>query len=100
MCHSTEGVIKMEKSEISWSESVPVWWSFFWRATIFGAIAGAILGGIGGVIVALLGKPELAATVGGAAGYVAAIPISMYCMKYILNKSFKGYSLRFVKDEA
>ncbi|TWX65834.1 hypothetical protein [Colwellia sp. C1TZA3] len=90
----------MDKLEISWSQSMPVWWSFFWRATVFGAVAGAILGGIGGVIVALIGKPELAATIGGVAGYIAAIPVSIYCMKHILNKSFKGYSLRFVKDES
>jgi len=89
----------MENSEVSWSQSIPVWWSFFWRASLFGAIAGAVLGGVGGVIVALIGKPELAATIGGIAGYVAAIPVSMYCMKHILNKSFKGYSLRFIKDD-
>ncbi|TWX53364.1 hypothetical protein [Colwellia hornerae] len=61
----------MEKVEFSWSKSNLVWWSFFWRATVFGAIA----------------------------GYIVAIPVSMYCMRFILNKSFKGYSLRFVKEE-
>jgi uncharacterized membrane protein len=70
------------------------------RATVLGVVAGAIFGFIGGLVVGLIGKPELGATVGGLAGYISAIPVTIYCMKYILNKSFKGYSLRFVKDES
>lgn len=88
----------MEKIEPTWGNAIPVWWSFFWRATLFGALAGGALGFIGGVIVTIIGKPELGATVGGIAGYVAAIPVSMWCVKLILSKQFKGYSVCLVKD--
>jgi hypothetical protein len=92
--------VKMEKLEPSWGNSIPVWWSFFWRATLFGALAGGVLGFVGGVAVSLLGKPELAPTVGAAAGYIAAIPVSIWSVKLILSKKFKGYSVCLVKDAA
>lgn len=90
----------MEKIDVTWSNVIPVWWSFFWRATVFGAVGGAILGAIAGVGVAIYGRPELASAAGGIAGYVAAIPISMWCIKFILSKSYNGYSVCLVKTEA
>ena len=90
----------MEEIDVTWSNSIPVWWSFFWRATLFGAIGGGVLGFIAGIIVGVFGKPELGATVGAIAGYVVAVPVSMWCIKHILSKSFSGYSVRLVRTES
>ncbi len=46
-----------------------------------------------------MGMPELGATVGSIAGYAAGVPISIWCIKLILNKKFKGYSICLIKDE-
>lgn len=89
----------MENTQFNWSQSIPIWWSFFWRATLLGALVGALLGTISGIILVAIGKPEHAELAGGLLGYVAAIPVSIYCFKLVLNKSFKGYSLQFVKDK-
>ncbi|NMH66253.1 hypothetical protein [Shewanella salipaludis] len=89
----------METVEVNWSNATRVWWSFFWRATLFGAIGGAILGAIMGVIAVLVGgNPDDAAVAGGIAGYLVAIPVSIWCIKFILNKSFKGYRVCLLKD--
>lgn len=88
----------MEKLEPTWGNSIPVWWSFFWRATVFGALAGALLGAIGGLIAGLMGRVDLASTVGGVAGYLIAIPVSMWCIKHLLNKKYNGYSVCLIKD--
>ena len=90
----------MEEVEVTWGNTLPVWWSFAWRATVFGAIGGGVLGFIAGIVLGVIGRLDLATVVGAIAGYAAAIPVSMWCMKHILNKSFNGYSVRLVKNEA
>lgn len=89
----------MEEIEPTWTNTLPVWWSFIWRVILFGIIATIIAGGIAGFILALIGKPELAETVGGIVGYFIGIPVSVWCFKIILNKRYNGYSVRLIKDE-
>ena len=89
----------MEEVDVTWRNSIPVWWSFFWRATLFGAIAGFLFGLIGGVAVAIMGRPDLGDTVGLISGYVVGVPVSMWCIKQILGKSFNGYSVRLIRTE-
>ncbi len=72
---------------------------FFWRAALFGAIGGGVLGFIAGIVIAVVGRPDLAQTAREVAGYVAAVPVSMWCVKPILGKSYKGFSVRLVKTE-
>jgi hypothetical protein len=90
----------MEEVDVTWGNSIPVWWSFFWRATVFSALSGVVLSIIAGIFVVIIGRPDLGATAGAIAGYVAAVPISMWCIKLILSKSFNGYSVRLVKTES
>ena len=72
--------------------------SFAWRATLFGLIGGFIFGAIAGFFVALFGRPELAPLAGAIAGYLVGIPVTMWCIKIFLDKSFNGYSVCLIKN--
>ncbi len=74
--------LSMEEIDVTWGNSVPVWWSFFWRATLFGALGGLILGFVAGIVVGIMGRPDLGAAAGAIAGYVAAIPI------YVVHQAY------------
>ena len=90
----------MEEIEVTWANSIPVWWGFFWRATLFAALGGSVLDFVAGIVVVIIGRPELSTIVGAIAGYAVSIPVSMWCMKHILSKSFSGYAVRLVKIES
>lgn len=85
--------------EIRWNLVLRVWWSYFWRATLLGLVAGFILGAIAGFLVALLGRPELGPRLGGALGYLAQIPVSMVVLRMVLRKRYKTFSIRLVPHE-
>ncbi|MDG1463440.1 MAG: hypothetical protein P8R04_07670 [Gammaproteobacteria bacterium] len=87
----------MDKVEVTWSNSIKVWWSFFWRATLFGGIAGALAGGIAGGILGAMGKLELIESAASIIGYVVWVPISMWCVKTVLSKDYKDFSTCLVK---
>ena len=71
------------QSPLNWNNTLAVWWSFMWRAVIYGMLLGAVLGGIAGIIA---GTPERGAFFGAIAGYIATIPASMLALKQALNK--------------
>ncbi|MDR7134049.1 hypothetical protein J2X06_002928 [Lysobacter niastensis] len=73
-------------TKLSISETLPVWWSFVWRATIYGFVFGVLLGAIGGVFAAVRGVPEQAQMYGAALGYLGTIPASMLALKQALSK--------------
>ena len=83
--------------EPNWNRVIPVWWSFYWRATLLGGILGAVLGGVVGFVFASVGRADLAAMAGAVSGYILGIPVSMLCIKIILGKSFGGFSVRLVR---
>ena len=72
--------------KMSWKNTFPVWWSFVWRATVYGAALGSVLGAIAGAFAVLSGVPEKAGIYGGIAGWVGTIPASMLALKQALNK--------------
>ena len=85
--------------ESTWARTMPVWWSFYWRATLLGAVGGALLGGALGVLLASIGRPDLTPVGGAIAGYLIGVPVSMWCMKTVLGKSYRGFAVRLVKLE-
>jgi hypothetical protein len=62
-------------------------------------VVGFILGAIGGVVVGVMGKPDLGAMVGGILGYLGSIPVSIYVMKVILNKKYNKFSIALVSQQ-
>jgi nitrate reductase gamma subunit len=71
---------------LDWGKALSVWWSFFWRATIYGVLLGAALGFLAGMYAALSGVPDKATVYGGIAGWVGAIPGSMLALKQAISK--------------
>lgn len=69
----------------TWSETLPMWYSFFWRAALYGLLLGIVFGGIGG-FAAVPGSTASAHMYGQAAGVLASIPASLIAMKQTLAK--------------
>lgn len=72
--------------QVQWRDVLPVWWSFFWRAAVFGALLGFLLGALVGVLLGMAGSAEKAPLYGALAGWVGAIPASMLAMKQALTR--------------
>lgn len=66
--------------EITWSDALAVWWSFFWRSTLLGFL----LGGLFGFILGALGLAS-AAPFGAVVGMIAGVPAGMIAMKLTLE---------------
>ncbi len=71
------------QSPLSWNGVLSVWWSFMWRAVIYGMLVGALLGSIAGLFA---GTPERGAFFGAIVGYIGTIPASMLALKQALTK--------------
>jgi len=89
----------METVEVTWSNTLTIWWSYIWRCILISMVVGFILGAIGGVVVGVMGKPDLGAMVGGILGYLGSIPVSIYVMKVILNKKYNKFSIALVSQQ-
>lgn len=89
----------METPDMTWERVLLVWWSFFWRFTLFSLIAGAALGLIGGLIVGMLGRPDLGRSVGTALGWLVSIPVSIWAIRKSLAKSYPGFAVTFQKTD-
>lgn len=87
-----------ENSEITLGRTIPIWWAMFWRALVVSMLAGFVLGFIGGIVVVLIGQPELGGPVGAVLGWLVSIPVSIWAMKAALNKKYKGQSLVLVNS--
>ena len=70
---------------LDWNRLLPIWWSFFWRASIYGGVGGLILGAIFGAIAGATGHLDKASFVGGVGGYIAGVPASMLALRQTLN---------------
>lgn len=79
---------------LSWKQVMPLWWSFFWRATLFGLLLGFGLGAVGGVIAALAGVPDQSGLYGALGGWVASIPATIVALKYAVSKHLMKGVLR------
>jgi len=72
--------------KIKWNDSMAVWWSFAWRSTLYGFVAGAAFGVIAGGIAGATGHLDKAGQYGGLAGAIAGVGLSMFAMKQALEK--------------
>jgi len=93
-------MVELETSSVELNKNrlLRIWWCYFWRTVVCGALIGLVLGAIGGFIVGLLGKPELGGHVGTLLGYAGQVPVSILVLKSVLQKRFKEFSIRLVSN--
>lgn len=83
--------------EVTWGRAAKVWWSFIWRAVLFGIIAGAVMGGVvGGIMGASGAAPTAAAGIVQLIGTVVAIPIGIWVTRTVLRKSWSDFRIVLV----
>jgi hypothetical protein len=70
---------------LNWKRVLPVWWSFFWRGSIYGVIGSLALGALFGALAGVTGHLDQAGFYGGVGASVAGIPASMLALKQTLN---------------
>src|SRR6218665_3751592 len=80
-------------SQLTPEEYLRVWWAIIWRNSIFGFLAGTILGGLAGALLAALGYARFGAAVGALTGGLANIAISFFVIRHVLAKRFTGLKL-------
>jgi hypothetical protein len=77
---------------LDWNRLFPIWWSFFWRAAIYGLIGGFVLGAVFGAIAGATGHLDKASLYGGVGGYIAGIPASMLALKQTLSLHLESFA--------
>jgi succinate-acetate transporter protein len=82
-------------NELSRHEHLALWWSFTWRATLFGGLAALVVGACIGVAMNLFGLSAYRAIVGGAAGLVCNLVATYWAIGYVLTKKkYPSLSIR------
>ena len=68
-----------------WREAMPVWWSIFWRATLYGVVGGHFIGDAARVIAMAIGHSDGARAAGSLANWFAAFVFSIVAVKEALQ---------------
>jgi len=71
---------------LDWSTALSVWWSFFWRTTLYCALAGFGFGFLFAFIASVMNAPASTDFYATIAGYLVLIPASMLAIKQALEK--------------
>ena len=74
------------RSEMSYGEILPIWWSVIWRMTLVGTASSYVAGFIAGFLLAMSGHTGDGALWGGIAGFLVSIPISLWAVRSAINK--------------
>jgi hypothetical protein len=80
--------------EVTWKRSLAVWWSLMWRLVLASAAAGFVLGALAALLLLLSGRQELAGSVAGTVGYLAAVPASLWAVRRVLRLEFREFAIR------
>jgi hypothetical protein len=71
--------------QFHWREAMPVWWSIFWRAALYGVVGGHFIGDAARVIAIATGHSDGASTSGSIANWFAAFVFSIVAVKEALQ---------------
>ena len=89
----------MEKIEVTYGNTLRVWWSFFWRASLLGAMFGFVLSFIGGFTISPFVEPETGRNIiAPILGLLGGILASILVFKKILSKKYKTFSVALIKE--
>jgi ABC-type xylose transport system permease subunit len=75
-------------------ELAAVWWALIWRVTLFGLVIGAVLGGVAGMIMAVVGLPAYTPLVSGAAGLLVNGALTYVVLGHVLSRRYKTFKLK------
>jgi len=71
------------------ADGLPVfgmWWSYTWRSIGLAMVLGAVLGGLGGVVVGLMGRADLGFSVGRLLGMAGSLPASFIAFRSVVRR--------------
>jgi hypothetical protein len=96
------GPAGLEMVEITWGNTLRIWWSYLWRCTLYTLLFAAIAGLLVGVVMGAMGETTIAGGMEGATfasllGYILSIPISIAVLKDILEMKYRAFSIALVK---
>ncbi len=72
--------------KLTWDVVLPIWWSFAWRAALYGFLAGAAAGFLASIYAASVGQAANALSWASGAGMVAGWIASIPALKHGLQK--------------
>ena len=81
---------------VTWGRTLSIWWSLVWRGLVLAALAGGIVGALAGIVLALLGRASSASAVGQILGALIGVPVSLWVLRSVLRKTFRGFAIRLV----
>ena len=68
-------------NEITYTQTLPIWWGMAWRGILLGFVAGAVAGFFAGILAGILGMPEKGVIFGAVSGYLVSIPVSIWALR-------------------
>jgi PAS domain S-box-containing protein len=87
------GMIKKRNTEITWSQTLRIWWSYVWRCAVVSVLLGTA------VYIGVIHSHDL----DGAAGVLLAlsviVPVSIIMLKKIFQMRFKEFSIHLVSTD-
>jgi hypothetical protein len=77
----------MTTSNVNGVDYLKPWVIFFLLSFVGTTVAGAIIGGVaGGVLAVIGGAPRLISIVAGGLGFLISLPISYFCFRFAVSK--------------
>jgi len=62
------------------------WAIFFALSFVATTVSGAIIGGVAGGLLAVIGAPRLISIVAGLLGFLVGLPISYFCFRFAVSR--------------
>ncbi|MBU4433269.1 MAG: hypothetical protein KKC14_02525 [Alphaproteobacteria bacterium] len=90
--------LSLSASRLTPQEYAQVWWAIIWRTSLFGFIAGALLGGVAGFILSLLGYGRFGTLAGAIMGGIGNFVVSFFVVREVLSKRFRGFELTVLRS--
>lgn len=85
--------------DVTYRHAISVWWAIFWRGLLFCFMAGFVAGFIIGFVGAIVGFGHLTQPLSMAAGFIVALPVSIWVVRSVLRKRFKTFRIVLVPVE-
>ena len=89
----------MEKVEVTYGNTLRVWWSYMWRVWLITAILSFVLGFVAAFIIGPFVEPETGPKIiVPILNFLVFVSVSMWVLQGILSKKFKTFSVALIKE--